>query len=300
MRLNYIGGSSSTGGTGNLTLVAANGLALPALAFVADQAIEYSIVEYTDATLATIAKAESGFGTISSGNVLTRSAPRTKWDGTTYTQAAVTALSFGSSNVRVYVSPLAEGGPTSFPKRIDISANYGVNGYVVGANITSSGDLSSAALTGNRQYMTPLKLEAGFPFTQIGASVSTAAASSTLNVAIASLDPATGMPGRIVAAANSLDSTTTGIKMGSISSRLFAPGWYWQLLSTNGAVSVLGADSFLPSCMGALSGGGQRVHRGNSRARTHAAYTVGDDAMAGTSASYSGADNVAYPILLMR
>ncbi|PZO17638.1 MAG: hypothetical protein DCF26_09425 [Burkholderiales bacterium] len=300
MRLNYIGGSSSTGGTGNLTLAAANGLALPALAFVADQAIEYSIVEYTDATLATIAKAESGFGTISSGNVLTRSAPRTKWDGTTYTQAAVTALSFGSSNVRVYVSPIAEGGPTSFAKRIDISANYGVNGYVIGANVSTPTDLGPAALTANRQHMTPLKLEAGFPFTQIGCEVTTAAASSTVHVAIASIDPTTGMPGRILAAANSLASATTGIKMGSIASRLFPPGWYWQLFSTDGAVSVRGSEGFLPSPMGAMSGGGVRIHRGNNRARTHAAYTVGDDAMTGLSASYSGADNASYPILLMR
>lgn len=297
MRLNYLGGQSATGGTGALTLTAVAGLALPALALVADQTIEYSIVEYTDATMATVAKAESGFGTISSSNVLTRAAPRTTWDGTTYTQAGATALSFGASNVRVYVSPLAEGGPTAFPKRIDLSGSYGPNGYVIGANLWTQSDFSTASVLGGRQYMIPLKLEAGFPLTQIGAEVMTAAASSTIHVALASMDPATGMPGRILAAANNLSGATTGIKMGSIASRMFPPGWYWQLLSASADLAVRGCEGFL---CGPFGFEGARVIRSRSRSRTHAAYTVGADAMSGTSLSYSGQDNVGHPILLMR
>ncbi len=297
MRLNYIGGASSTGGTGNLTLTAADGLALPALAFVADQAIEYSIVEYTDASRATVARGESGFGTISSGNVLTRTAPRSSWTGSAYTQAAVTSVSFGTSNVRVYVSPIAEGGPTAFPRRLDLSANYGPNGYVIGANCISVTSFVDSTVTGNRQFMVPLKLEAGFPLTQIGVQVTTALAASTVNVAIASIDPATGLPGRIVAAANGLDSATTGIKMGNIASRMFAPGWYWQLFNSSGDIALTGVTEFLPSPLGWVAG---RVIRGRSRNRAQAAYTVGADAMSGTSGSYAGADNTAYPIILMR
>lgn len=297
MRLNYVGGQSATGGAGALTLTAAAGLALPASAFVADQAIEYSIVEYTDATLATISKAESGFGTISSGNVLTRTAPRTTWNGTTYTQAGATALSFGTSNVRVYVSPLAEGGPTAFPKRLDLSANYGPNGYVIGANLWTQSDFPTASVVADRQYMVPLKLEAAFPLTQIGVEVTTAVASSTLHIAVASVDPATGLPGRILAAANSLSSGTTGFKMGSISSRLFSAGWYWQLLSASAAVSVRGCEGFIP---GPFGHNNARVIRATQRARTHANYTVGQDAMSGVSGSYTNGDNIPYPILLMR
>ncbi len=301
MRLNYIGGTSSTGGAGNLTLAAANGLALPSLAFVADQAVEYSIVEYTDPTLSSIAKAESGFGTISSANVLTRAEPRTSWNGTSYVQAAVTPLSFGSSNLRVYVSPIAEGGATAFPRRIDLSGNYGVNGYVVGANTFQQLDYGAASLSLGRQHAVPLKLEAGFPLTQIGVRVQTAVGGSTINCAIASINPSTGYVGRVLAAANGLSGATTGVQMGSITSRLFAPGWYWQLVQASAAgIDVLGSEAFLPNPMAALSGGTLRVHRGNSRARTFADYVVGEDAMVGTSGSYSGADNVGHPILLMR
>lgn len=297
MRLNYLGGQSATGGTGNLTLTAAGGLALPAAAMVADSTIEYSIVEYTDSTLATVSKAESGWGTISSGNVLTRAAPRTTWDGTTYTQASASALSFGTSNVRVYVSPIAEAGATAFPKRLDLSASYGPNGYVIGANMIAPSDFTSYSMAANVQYMTPLKLEAGFPLTQIGVEVTTAAASSTVHCAIASCDPSTGVPGRILAAANSLDSSSTGIKIGSISSRMFPPGWYWQLFSTNGSVALRGSESIVPSAMGFQ---GSRSTRFIHRSKTHATYTVGADAMSGLSGSYSFIANTAAPMLLMR
>lgn len=297
MRLNYLGGQSATGGTGALTLTAAGGLALPASALVADSIVEYSIVEYTDSTLATISKAESGHGVISSGNVLTRSVPRTTWNGTTYSQASPSALSFGTSNVRVYIAPIAEGGPTAFPKRLDLSANYGVNGYVIGANILTQTDFSPAGLSANIQYMTPLKLEAGFPLTQIGVEVTTAAASSTIHVAIASVDPVTGNPGRILAVANSLSGVTTGVKTGNITSRLFAPGWYWQLFSVSHALSIRGSEMFTPSAMGF---GPPRIFRSQNRARTHATYTEGADAMSGTSGSYTTNNNAAGPILLMR
>lgn len=299
MRLNYIGGQSSTGGTGALTLTAAGGLALPASAFVADQAVDYSIVEYSDSTLATVVRAESGFGTVSSGNVLTRSAPRTTWNGTTYVQAAASALSFGTSNVRVYVSPIAEGGPNSYPKTPDLSGNYGPFGQVLPANLTTATDFSTLALAANQQYMVPMKLEAGFPLTQIGVQVSTAAASSNINVAIASIDPTTGMPGRILAAANGLDSATTGVKLTSITSRMFPGGWYWSLFSSNGTPTVRASEGFLPGPLGYNDFGGRTI-RGVSRARTHANYTVGNDAMTGVSGSYGSATNVGWPILLMR
>lgn len=297
MRLNYLGGQSATGGTGNLTLTAAGGLALPAAAMVADSTIEYSIVEYTDSTLATVSKAESGWGTISSGNVLTRAAPRTTWDGTTYTQASASALSFGTSNVRVYVSPIAEAGATAFPKRLDLSANYGPNGYVIGANLWAAGDFGPATLLANEQHMTPLKLEAGFPLTQIGVEVTTAAAGATIHTALASIDPATGMPGRILAAANSLDGSTTGIKMGSITSRMFPPGWYWQLFSVSAGLSIRGSEGFLPGPIGFQNA---RINRAIFRSRTHATYTVGADAMSGLFASYGWVNNLPRPILLMR
>lgn len=298
MRLNYIGGASTTGGTGALTVSSAGGLVLPATAFVADQTVEYSIVEYTDSTLATVSRAESGWGVVSSSNVLTRSAPRTTWTGSTYTQASASALSFGASNVRVYVAPIAEGGATAFPVRLDFSANYGPNGYVIGANCMTPIDLPKVTLSANYQYMVPLLLQTGFALSQIGVEVTTLASSATINAAIASMDPTTGAPGRILAAANGLSGSSTGVKMGSISSRLLAPGWYWQLINSGHEPELRGSEAFLPGPFGLE---GARIQRGVGRVRTQADYTVGADAMSGVTGSYNiTANNTAYPILLMR
>ena len=300
MRNNFIGGSSATGGTGALTLAAAGGLALPATAYVAGQAMDYSIIEYSDATLGTVVRAETGLGNISAANVLTRSRVLTTWNGTTYAQAAPSALSFGTSHVRVYCSPSAESGPTSFPGIADFSANYGTNGYVLPANCIDDTDWAVPALSANRQHQVPIKIEAGFAITEMGFSCTTAAASSTVNVAIASLNPTTRWPGVILAFANGLDTSSTGIKMGSITSRIFAPGWYWMLFNSNGTPSIRGTTFFLPGPLGGLSAFGTRTHRGNHRARTQANYVLAADAMSGTSGSFTGADNVAHPILIMR
>ena len=297
MRLNYIGGASTTGGTGALTLTATEGLALPSLGFVDGQMIDYSIVQFTDATKTTIARAETGVGTVIS-NVLTRSAPRTTWDGTTYSQASPGALSFAATNVRVYCTPNAEGGPTSFPARPDERGQFLPNGHIMGANISSSNTPVEVYLIPNRQWMVPLKLEAGFALNQIGIQVLTAAAASTVHCAIASCHPTTGMPGVILAAANDLDSSTTGFTLGAITSRLFAPGWYWQLISTGTAgVSVAGFNDFLPNFFGLAS---SRTVRGIHRGRTHAIYQVGVDAMAGSSGNYDSANFVPYPVIFMQ
>jgi hypothetical protein len=300
MRNNFIGGSSVTGGTGALTLAAAGGLALPATAFVAGQAMDYSIIEYSDATLGTVVRAETGLGNISAGNVLTRSRVLTTWNGTTYAQAAPSALSFGTSHVRVYCSPSSESGPTSFPGIANFSANYGTNGYVLPANCGEFTDWREAPLEANRQHQVPLKIEAGFAITEIGISCTAAVAGSTVNIAIASLNPTTQWPGVILAFANGLDTSTTGVKMGSITSRIFAPGWYWMLFNSGATPKIRGSGQFQPGPLGGFSGSAVRTVRGNSRSRTQANYVVGADAMSGTSGSMGGLENQTHPILIMR
>lgn len=299
MRYNFLGGQTTTGGTSTLTFSAAGGLALPSAVMTAGATLEYSIVEYTDATLATISKAETGVGRVTS-NVLTRSIVRTTWDGTTYAQAAPSPLSFGTTNVRIYCAPVSEGGPTSFPAIADFSGVFGNFGYAMPANVVQEFDWAASTLTANQLALTPLKIEAGFAISQLGISCTAAVAASTVNIAIASIDPSNGWPGVILAAANGLDTSTTGIKMGSITQRLFAPGWYWSLFSSNNTPTIRSSTVFQSGLLGGFSSFGSRTHRGVSRSRTHADFTVGLDAMDGSSGGIAGADNNAKPILIMR
>lgn len=300
MRQNYVGGQSVTGGTGALTLTAVAGLALPAQVFVPGQSIEYSIVEYTDSSLSTVAKAESGFGTVTSGNVLSRAAPRTTWDGSAYSQANPTPMSFGTTNVRVYVAPIAEGGPTAFPRRADLSSFLGPNGYLIGANGIVQNNFTGTALPGDVQWVVPLKLECSAAISQLGIQCTQGTVGGLVNVAIASTDPATGGPGLVLMAANNIDISTTGTKMSSVSPRLLAPGWYWQVFNSNDLGPLRATEFFLPGPLGAFNGASIRATRGFMATKLFAAYAVGDSVMSGFLSDVSSPDNIAYPLLLMR
>lgn len=298
MRHNFIGGSSTTGGTGALTLSAAGGLALPATAFVSNQPIEYSIVEYTDATLAVVSKAETGIGTISAGNILSRVAPRSSWDGTTYVQTGVSALSFGTANVRVYCSPTAEGGPTSFPANPTFDA-YGPSvNFNTAANVYRDTDVSSASLLAGRVYLNPIRLEAGYPITKLAAFVTTAGAGgTTLNLAIVANNPVNGRMGRILCAANGLDASTTGQKTGTITGTMLAPGWYWSAMSASANIDVSGVGQTTATPIGALANLNGRQLRYLHRARTFADFVAGNDLYSEFSGSWAAVNNLPTPLI---
>lgn len=298
MRANFVGGTSTTGGTGALTLAAADGFALPSAAFLDGSTVEYAINQYTDNTYATLLRAESGFGVVSA-NVLTRSAPRATWDGTTYSQSTAAALNFGTTNIRVSVTPLAEGGPTAYPARANFSDVYGSgpDGFCTGANFVNTFDFSAATLAANMLYMTPVRIEAGFPIKSLGVNVTTAAAGKLMSVCIAAVDPVTGLLGAVLLAANNLSVAATGIVSATVPGRILAPGWYWMCLVTDGAPSIMGSDTVVPSAMGMQ---GLRAARFVSRARNFGNFTVGAAAMIGASGSPTGVANAAAPILVWK
>ncbi len=306
MRNNFLGGATATGGAGALAITASGGLSLPSLALVADQLVEYSIVQFTDATRATISKSESGWGTISAANVLTRTSPRTTTDGgATYGQNAPAAVAFGASNVFVSISPIAEGGATAFPLRANFAGvyGYGANEWIIGANqLDGGGDYSAALIGANILYLVPLKIEMGFPATVFGVNITAAAAAGKLlSLCIASTNPSNGLPGTVLQALNGLNAASTGLISASVAGRINAPGWYWACFSSDGAPSVLGATSMAPSPIGGMSANNTtRAFRYASRTRAHANFIVGTDVMAGTSGSAGGSLNTPAPILLMR
>lgn len=300
MRGNFIGGQSATGGAGQLSLSAVSGLALPSNAFVGGQLIEYSIVEYTDATLASVAKAESGWGEISSGNVLTRSAPRTAWDGSTYNNANPSPLSFGTSNVRVYVSPIAEGGPTAVPRMLDGTANYGPHNYMAPGNVVAQNDLSTGGsiYENGKVTLSAALLRAGFPISSVGLAVTTAVAGGVLHVGLATIRMSDGLPGQILLGAT-FDLSTTGFQTQSVGPVMVPPGWYYQCFQTEASgASIRGFDMQTSSFLGNIDG--NRVVRFMRRVRTMAPFVAGDDLGSQLSLSWSQVNNAAAPFFCVR
>jgi hypothetical protein len=121
VRANWIDNTSSTGGTGALTLSGVTGSPgyTDAFGTSGTRTVEYQALEYTDSTRAELVRAESGVGSIAlSTGVLTRSLVTATWvaSGASYlpkpgVATAPSALSFGTTaaNIRIILAPVADG-----------------------------------------------------------------------------------------------------------------------------------------------------------------------------------------------
>lgn len=304
--MNFLGGISTTGGTGTLTISQGLGLALPASALEDDEEVPYSIVQRASSTDRTVVQAESGIGTVSSSNVLTRD-PRVTYvaSGPTYDQdGTVSALNFGTSDVEVYFGPVAESLIGSMPQRAKVSDTYGSgpNEWIIATNYSDATDFSTHTLLTNNLTCVPMRIEAGFAITTMGVKVSTAQASKSVSIAIATIKSASGVPGRIVACVNDLSVASTGVVSGSCAARMIRPGWYYGLVLSDASTAVVrGSASPLPNFLGALASA-DRSARHWYRSKTFAttAFAVGADAMSGSSGSPIGVYNLSSPIILLR
>lgn len=293
----YVQGVTTTGGTGTLTITSDAGMALPAAAGVAGRVIKYSVVEYSSSSRSSVTQAEAGYGTISSGNVLTRSRPLVTWNGTTYDDTAPSALNFGTSHVVVVIAPLQVAGDISITRRYDTSAeSNGVLPYVMPMNTLATSDFPARTLSANVVYFTPILLPGGINYTTLGVEVTTGAASSNVSCCIADTSMTNGAAGTILVVANTLSSASTGFVTASIDWTP-DPGWYWFCVTSSGAPSLRGSELFIPGPLGIFN---SRTSRGAERSRTYATFTVGNSAQTGLTGSWSQAVNVAYPIPFLR
>lgn len=303
--MNFLGGISTTGGTSTLTISQGLGLALPALAVEDDEEVCYSIVERTSSSDRTIVQSETGVGNVSSANVLTRTNPRVTWvaSGPTYDQdGSVSALNFATSNVEIYIGPLADAtmGTMTQRARVVTAYGYGPDEWIIPTNYSDSTDFSTHTLAANVLLCAPIKIEQGFVLSTLGVKVTTAQATKLISVAIASVTSDNGIPGRILACANGLSLGSTGIVSASVTARMIRPGWYYALFNADSSTAIVrGSASPLPNFLGSLASN-ERTIRHWTRSRTYASYTLGDDAMSGSSGSPAGVANVGTPILLMR
>lgn len=305
--MNFLGGTSTTGGTSTLTITSGGGLALPAYALEDDEETDYLIVEYSDSTRATVVQAEAGYGSVSSSNVLTRTAVVNSWvaSGPTYDQdASVSALNFGTSNVWVYIGPNALQTMGAMVQRGKITTAYGSgpDDWIIATNYTDSGDFTTHTLVTNATICVPMKIEMGFTLATMGVKVTTAQAAKSVSIALATVTATNGVPGRVIACVNDLSLASTGIVSGSCTARKIRPGWYYGLFLSDASTAVIRGSALpLPNFFGALATN-ERTQRYFYRTRTFgsSAFSVGGDGMASTSGSPTGIANLAAPLILMR
>jgi hypothetical protein len=252
MLANWVEGTSTTGGTGALTVSSVSGS--PTFTSVwgssGTRFVHYSIVEFTDTTFATVAKAENGVGSVAlSTNALTRTRVFESWDGSAH---GTSAVSFGTSSglVRVRISATAQTWPNLPQFYLAASPSEDLGMPSAAMTVTAN-----AAVTAGREYYSPF-LWLGGVITQAGLSVSTAVSSTSAKAGIYEVG-SDGKPGQKLldlTSGGAITTATTGAKVVSVSATLLPPGWYYSGLLFEGAPTMRSYSSTLISPAGTLNG----------------------------------------------
>jgi hypothetical protein len=285
--------TSSTGGTGALVGTPMPGW--PSFVSVFGTGVVrvgYVILEFTDATLATLARAESGLGDFNGTTLtLTRSKILATWNGTTYVNISPAALSFGTTplNIRILCSPQAGIVPgLSMPfYNTSPSDNLGLpSGHAINLGGT-------AAMVSANEFYVPYQWLGVGEVIQAAIWVTTAVAATGVKCALYET-LTTGLPGRKIvdlASTTPFATTATGAKTATISFWL-PPGWYYIGLIANGAPVLKAPTDWLASTAGGSAGA--TITRFINTAGN---YTTGLPATAPTSLTVSTA---ASPVVFLK
>lgn len=236
---------NGSGGAGSLTTVALTGW--PTFGNVVNVArmVQYTILQFTDTTLTTLAQSETGRGTYTPGTgVLTRDVILRTWDGANYlptngSASAPTALDFSNTAglVRISCSPTIE----TIPAIPFVATSFEGIGTFAANGVPALGATNSAELFagGSVDYNAILIAHEG-PFSM--ASVRVGDSSGTYSGGTQSLDVGiyeigeNGLPGTKLIDFGSLGGSSPFAAAATISSASLAtpiyiePGWYYQAI----------------------------------------------------------------------
>ena len=233
---------NGTGGTGSLTLVGVPGWPGFGNVYATPRRVQYSILQFTDTTLATLAQGETGYGTYTpSSGVLTRDGILRTWNGTTYLPAegvgnAPTALSLSNTAalVRISCTPTVEMLP-AIP--FVATSLEGIGTFPLNVSYTSNSYLT---LTNEEVDYNPILIGHEGPFSMASVRVgddSGTYSGGTQNLEIGIYDIAeTGLPGKKLIDFGLLGGTTPFSAAATISSTPLStpvyiePGWYYQAI----------------------------------------------------------------------
>ena len=294
--------TSSTGGTGALTLTAVTGWPRwqDVWGSTGSRYASYCIQEWagTDHSGPPI-KAEGGLGTINlATGVLTRSKPASTWlaSGPTYDGTSPSAISFGTTaaNIEISSSPLADFSPDTIPYLVSAAPGEPLGGMSSQHAMVSN---SNRTFTANTGYFTAFLWLGLGEIIQISMYVETAVASSGCKAAIFECGT-NGLPGNRLLDINSAspyNTTTIGAKATAVTAGFYLPqGWYYSGLVSGHAIVVRCADpQTLLSMTGCASTGGPNTHLSAS-----VTYTTGFAATAPATFTAGGTANG--PVVFMK
>jgi len=251
MLSNWCKGTTTTTGTGTITLASVTGRPLPSAAHAIGEYVQYSI-NTSDG------KFESGIGQIGASETLARSTVTATWDGTTYDATSGTPLTLSGGPDDVFVTPIAAvlQSAAKYPLT-NSTAVYSTNRAVVSAHLIYS-EATTPLPRAQSQIAYPFELKTSGILTGFQVKVLTAQAGHTLILGLYE-QTTDGTPGRLLAKTSSpIDVSTTGIKTQTLSGSniRLSPGFYWigECDPVSGTpCSLSGASSRTATAMGIIN-----------------------------------------------
>lgn len=280
--------TSTTAGTGALTLSDPGGCVTPNSAFPFNFRFKYAI--YTGGDSAPVFR-ESGIAYLTSATSMTRAKVNATADGAgNLNTTNPTATDFAGATVTIICTPDAASLESMLPAVDGVST---INRVVSPAN--RNVNTSTLALTALRCHYAPSLLRLMPPAVNLQINVTTPGASGTVaRLGVYALLE-NGYIGPLLATTGDIDVSTTGLKVATLTTPVtLPPGWYYLAIVSSGAPTITAwvsnaANSLGGHPLGAVSGGLGQIEY---RYETLVSAVLPAAASPSTSASQVGSGNV--------
>lgn len=235
--------TSTSSGTGALTVAAVPGSVALSQAFAIGQMLAYSI--YTGGDSAPVFR-EAGIGYLSAASTLVRARVTATFDGSSaYNATNPTATDFAGAAITVICTPHASTLMSVLPT---------VDGQTAGINrfITSAGrsiSQSQQTVPGQTVFYLPFLLRTAAPIASLAVNILVGAAGAA-QLGIYQMTEK-GYPGKLLASVTGIDTSTTGLKNIPLAAPIMLPaGDYFTAFVASGGPAVTGYTTNVGQILG--------------------------------------------------
>ena len=228
---NGINQTTTTTGTGDLTLTAVSGAPTFTDVFDVNQLFSYSLLTAEGLFI------ESGLAYLSSATVMVRAKVNATYSGGTYTKVSAAAVSL-SGTTTIICTPTSSTLSSVLPTVDDQSA--GINRFVTAANRTIGN--TPASVVALRCYYVPFLLATGGTIVSMSVNV-TGAVAGDARCGVYSCNEK-GYVGSLLAETANLNIGSTGIKTDTLAAPVrLSPGWYFVACVASSNASIISYQS---------------------------------------------------------
>lgn len=239
MHGNWVSQTTTTTGTGNLTLSSVSGFPTFANVFPVGKRFRYAIL--TDSAGLPL---EEGIGYLSDSTTLVRERPSATFNGATYDNSAPSALNLSAGTYRVICTGTAGSLASSMPA---VQGSFGSK--VVLPEGLSMGN-NSRSLAANEPVGSCLYWDCEKEVVQLACDVTVAGGTGSDRIQIGVYDlKADGTPGDLLMRTGDIAVNSTGFKTAALAGgdSFLPPGWYWWVICSSVNATVRGCNAGGPS-----------------------------------------------------